>query len=132
MKIEGIDHVGVAVEDMEQALAMLQNLFGVAPPQVAEDAVGRAKIAFPSIGDSTLELMQSTDPEGAIARFIAQKGPGLHHIALRVKEFDQALEELKAKGVTLLAEPRITPRGRKIAFLNPQSTGGLLVQLVGT
>ncbi|MGB4254951.1 MAG: methylmalonyl-CoA epimerase, partial [Rectinema sp.] len=88
------------------------------------------KTAFMPIGDTEIELLESTDPEGPIGKFIAARGQGVHHMAFRVENIDKALSELKAKGVRLIdEEPRYGAGGARIAFIHPKATGGVLVEL---
>ncbi|HPG97177.1 MAG TPA: methylmalonyl-CoA epimerase, partial [Rectinema sp.] len=90
----------------------------------------KVKTAFMPIGDTEIELLESTDPEGPIGKFIATKGQGVHHLAFRVENIDKVLSELKAKGVRLIdEEPRYGAGGARIAFIHPKATGGVLVEL---
>ena len=125
-----LDHVGIAVASVEDALAFYRDTLGleVEPPE--DVASQRVRAHFVSVGESTLELLEATAEDSPIARFIAKRGPGMHHVALRVDDIVAALAELKAKGVRLIDEqPRPGAHGSLVAFLHPSSTHGVLVEL---
>jgi len=122
-----LDHVAVAVSSLEEACRLLQLLTGrpCSPPEAVE-AQG-VRVAF----SGAVELLEPLDPRSPVGRFLERRGPGLHHIAFRVPDLEEALERLKAEGVELVdAEPRPGSRGHRVAFLHPRSTGGVLVELV--
>jgi methylmalonyl-CoA/ethylmalonyl-CoA epimerase len=128
--IKKIDHIGIAVKDLAKAIEFYEGLLGlkVTGTEVVEEQ--KVKVAFLPTGDSEVELLESTTPDGPIARFIEKNGEGIQHIAFRVENLEQALEELKAKGVRLIDEkPRRGAGGARIAFLHPKSTFGTLVEL---
>ncbi|MDQ0285737.1 methylmalonyl-CoA/ethylmalonyl-CoA epimerase [Desulfofundulus luciae] len=128
--IKKIDHIGIAVKDLARAIEFYEGLLGlkVTGTEVVEEQ--KVKVAFLPTGDSEVELLESTTPDGPIARFIEKNGEGIQHIAFRVENLEQALEELKAKGVRLIDEkPRRGAGGARIAFLHPKSTFGTLVEL---
>jgi len=128
--IEKIDHIGIAVKSVKETSKLLSNILGlkVAGEEIVEEQ--KVKVAFLSLGDSELELLESTSPEGPIARFIKKKGEGIQHIAFRVNNIEEVLEKLKKEGVRLIDEkPRYGAGGAKIAFLHPKSTNGILVEL---
>jgi len=128
--IEKIDHIGIAVRSIEKTSELLNNILGlkVAAEEIVEEQ--KVKVAFLPLGDSELELLESTSPEGPIARFIEKKGEGIQHIAFRVNNIEEVLEKLKKGGVRLIDEkPRYGAGGAKIAFLHPKSTNGILVEL---
>ncbi|HUW40368.1 MAG TPA: methylmalonyl-CoA epimerase [Rectinemataceae bacterium] len=130
MKVLKIDHVGVAVENLEETLAIYTGILGLELHgiEVVEDQ--RVKTAFLPVGEAEIELLASTDPEGPIGKFIAAKGQGVQHLAFRVADIEAALAELKAKGVRLIDEkPRYGAGGARIAFLHPKATNGVLVEL---
>ncbi len=128
--LENIDHIGVAVKDLEEALKVYRDCLGLEMAGVEEVAEQKVKVAFLPVGDSEIELLQSTDPQGPVARFIESRGEGIQHIAFRVQNLEEKLAELKAKGVRLIDEkPRYGAGGARIAFLHPKSTGGVLVEL---
>lgn len=130
MKLEKLDHIGIAVEKIDVALPIWEGMLGLVL-QGTEDVVEqKVRTAFLPIGDSEVELLESSDPEGPIGKFIAAKGQGVQHLAFRVENIDQALAELKGKGVRLIDEkPRYGAGGARIAFLHPKSTGGVLIEL---
>ncbi|MBU4226687.1 MAG: methylmalonyl-CoA epimerase [Candidatus Atribacteria bacterium] len=128
--IEKIDHIGIAVRSIKKTSELLSNILGlkVAGEEIVEEQ--KVKVAFLPLGDSELELLESTSPEGPIAGFIEKKGEGLQHIAFRVDNIEKALEKLKKEGVRLIDEkPRYGAGGAKIAFLHPKSTNGVLIEL---
>jgi len=130
MKVLKVDHVGVAVEKLDDALAFYEGVLGMklAGTETVEEQ--KVRTAFIPLGDTEIELLESTDPEGPIGKFIAAKGAGMQHIAYRVADIDAALAELKEKGVRLIDEkPRYGAGGARIAFLHPKATGGVLVEL---
>jgi methylmalonyl-CoA/ethylmalonyl-CoA epimerase len=129
MKLLRVDHIGIAVKNLEEAIKFYK-LLGLEVSDVEEVDEQKAKVAFLPLGDSEVELLESTDPEGPIAKFIERRGEGLQHIAFRVDNIEAALEELKAKGVRLIDEkPRYGAGGARIAFLHPKSTFGVLVEI---
>jgi methylmalonyl-CoA/ethylmalonyl-CoA epimerase len=130
MKALKLDHVGIAVENLDEALKLYSGLLGLelAGTELVEEQ--KLRTAFLPIGGTELELLESTDPEGPIGKFIASKGQGVQHLAFRVEDIDAALAELKAAGVRLVDEKaRRGAGGTRIAFLHPKSTGGVLVEL---
>jgi methylmalonyl-CoA/ethylmalonyl-CoA epimerase len=129
MKIKRIAHIGVGVKDTDQAKTLYQEMFSL--PVSHEERLGELKIAFVPIGQTNVELVQSTESEGIMNRFIEKKGEGIHHIAFEVEDIDQALEELKARGVPLIdQQARPGAHQARIAFLNPKGTNGILIELV--
>ena len=128
--IEKIDHIGIAVKSVKETSELLSNILGlkVAGEEIVEEQ--KVKVAFLPLGDSELELLESTSVEGPIARFIEKKGEGIQHIAFRVNNIEEVLEKLKKEGVRLIDEkPRYGAGGAKIAFIHPKSTNGILVEL---
>ncbi|MCX7026652.1 MAG: methylmalonyl-CoA epimerase [Spirochaetes bacterium] len=130
MKIEKLDHVGIAVEKLDSALPIWEGVLGMVLAGTEEVVEQKVRTAFLPLGGSEIELLEPTDPESPIAKFIAAKGQGVQHLAFRVADLDAALAELKAKGVRLIDEaPRRGAGGARIAFLHPKSTGGVLIEL---
>jgi len=130
MKISRIDHIGIAVPDLSEALKFYEGLLGLKSEDTEIVEEQKVKVAFLPTGDSEIELLESTDPEGPIAKYIEKKGAGIQHIALRVDDIDAALAELKEAGVKLIDEtPRYGAGGARIAFLHPKATGGVLLEL---
>ena len=125
-----LDHIGIEVETIDAALPIWEGILGLPLHGIEEVTEQKVKTAFMPIGESEIELLESTDPEGPVGKFIAAKGQGVHHLAFRVANIDAALTELKAKGVRLIDEtPRYGAGGARIAFLHPKATGGVLVEL---
>lgn len=123
-----IAHVGVAVPDIEAALAFYRDVLGLVP-HPAKTADG-ATIVSLSLGESEVELLTSRDPASPVAKFLQRRGPGIHHICYRVPDLDQALEACRAGGYRLVDEvPRIGAGGRRIAFVHPEATAGILLEL---
>ncbi|MPL63415.1 hypothetical protein SDC9_09042 [bioreactor metagenome] len=125
-----VDHIGVAVKDLEQAKKFYTEVLGMTP--MGEEVVEqqKVKVCFIPCGDSEIELLESTSPDGPVAKFIEKNGEGVQHIALRVDNIQAALEDLKAKGVRLIdQEPRYGAGGASIAFVHPKATGGILLEL---
>ena len=130
MKVIKIDHLGIAVKSINEGKKFWGDLLGLwLEESEAMDAEKLITTFFP-IGESEIELLESTDPEGPIGRFLEKRGEGIHHVAFRVENIEEALKELKEKGIRLIDEtPRAGARGAKIAFLHPKSTNGVLVEL---
>ena len=125
-----LDHVGIAVGDLAQALAFYRDALGleVEPPE--EVASQRVRAHFVPVGEAALELLEPSAPDSPIAKYIEKRGPGVHHITLRVDDISEALARLKARGVRLIDEsPRAGAEGALIAFVHPASTHGVLVEL---
>ena len=129
MKVTKINHVAVAVEDIDQAKVFWGSILGLKLDHIEEVESQHAKVAFFPCGDSEVELVEPTDAESGTARFIQTKGPGIHHLCLEVEDIDQALEELKARDVRLINETAVVMEGRKMAFVHPKSSGGVLIEL---
>jgi len=130
MKILKIDHLGIAVKSIEAGKNFWTDVLGLKFEGVETVAEQKVTTAFLPVGESEVELLESTAPDGPIAAYIAKRGEGIQHIALRVEDIDAALSELKAKGIRLINErPRVGAGGAKIAFLHPKSTNGVLVEL---
>lgn len=128
--ISKIDHIGIAVKSIDEALKLYTDVLGLQCSGIEEVSEQKVKTAFIPTGDSELELLESTSDDGPIAKFIEKKGEGIQHIALRVDNIEEALEELKQKGMVLIDEkPRYGAGGAKIAFIHPKSTKGVLLEL---
>ena len=123
-----IAHIGIAVTDISAALAFYQDILGATTKPV-EDTDGAAIVSLP-FGGTDLELLEPRDNEGPVGRFIAKRGPGIHHICFRVTDLDAALERCRNQGYRLVDDrPREGAHGRRIAFLHPKSTSGILLEL---
>ena len=126
-----IDHVGVAVEDLDAALALHEGVYGM--PVVHRETVTEQGVeaVLLDVGDSHVELLRPLAPDTAVGKFLARRGPGLHHVAYRVDDIDAALSRLRDRGVRLIDEtPRIGIRGSRVAFLHPSASGSVLTELV--
>jgi methylmalonyl-CoA epimerase len=125
-----LDHVGIAVSNLDDALQFYLETLGleIEPPE--DIASQRVRAHFISLGDATLELLEATSDDSPIARFVSKRGPGLHHVALRVDDIVSALADLKRRGVRLIDEaPRPGAHGSLVAFIHPSSAHGVLVEL---
>jgi len=130
MRIKHIDHIGIAVKDLKEASRFYTEILGLRMEGTEEVAEQKVTVAFLPITDSEVELLQSTEPDGPIARYIEARGEGIQHLAFRVENLEEALSELKAKGVRLIDErPRRGAGGARIAFIHPKETRGVLVEL---
>jgi len=130
MKIKHIDHIGIAVKTIEQAGKFYTDVLGLKIMDIENVADQKVNVAFLPITDSEVELLESTHEDGPVAKFIEARGEGIQHIAFRVENIEEALVELKAKGVRLIdQQPRIGAGKAKIAFIHPKETNGVLVEL---
>ncbi len=130
MKILKIDHLGIAVNSIENGKEFWSGALGLEFEGAETVEAQKVTTAFFPVGESEVELLESTSPDGPVAKYIEKKGPGIQHIAFRVENIEEALAELKEKGVQLIdQEPRIGAGGARIAFLHPKATGGVLVEL---
>jgi len=126
-----IDHIGVAVADLDEALALYGGRFGMAEQhrEIVSDLDVEAVLL--EVGDGHVELLKPTSPDGAVGKFLASRGPGLHHVAYRTDDIEATLEELKAGGLQLVDEqPRTGILASRVAFVHPKATGGVLIELV--
>ena len=130
MKIKHIDHIGIAVKSIEEGKRFFADILGLKFEKTEVIEEQKVKTGFFPITDSELELLESTEPDGPVAKFIEARGQGVQHIAFRVENLDEALAELKEKGVRLIdQEPRKGAGGARIAFIHPKETSGVLVEL---
>ena len=130
MKPTHIEHIGIAVKSLEQAIPFYEKVFGLECYAVEEVAAQRVKTAFFKVGQTKIELLESTDPEGPIGKFIEKKGEGIHHLAFAVEGLAGKLEKAAQLGVQLIDKtPRRGAEGLKIGFLHPKSTFGVLTEL---
>ena len=128
--IKKVDHIGIAVKDLAEALKLYEGMLGLKAVETEVVAEQKVKVAFLPVGDSEVELLESTAPDGPIAKYIEKNGEGIQHIAFRVDNLEQRLAELKQKGLRLIDEkPRRGAGGAKIAFLHPKATNGVLIEL---
>jgi methylmalonyl-CoA/ethylmalonyl-CoA epimerase len=130
MKVLKIDHLGIAVHSIEEAKKLFQDTLGLNFEGSETVAEQKVTTAFFPVGDSEVELLESTAPDGPIAKYLEKRGEGIQHIAFRVENIEEALAELKEKGIRLIDEkPRLGAGGAKIAFLHPKSTHGVLIEI---
>jgi len=130
MKVLKVDHIGIAVQSIAETKKLYQDLLGL--EHAGSETVAEQKVttAFFPVGDTEVELLESTAADGPIAKYLEKRGEGVQHIAFRVENIEEALIELKAKGIRLIDEqPRKGAGGAKIAFLHPKSTYGVLIEL---
>jgi methylmalonyl-CoA/ethylmalonyl-CoA epimerase len=126
-----IDHIGVAVEDLDDAIDLYRERFGMAEQyrEVVEQQGVEAVML--EVGEGHVELLSPLGPDTAVGKFLASRGPGLHHVAYQTSDIDSALEQVRAAGLQLIDErPRVGIRGTRVAFLHPKATGGVLTELV--
>jgi len=128
--ITKVDHIAVAVRDLERALVPYREALGLTPSEIEDVPDQEVRIAFLPIGQTEIELLEPTSDDTGVARFIQKRGEGLHHICLQVDDLETTLASLKAQGVQLIdEEPRDGGQGKRIAFVHPRSMGGVLLEL---
>jgi methylmalonyl-CoA/ethylmalonyl-CoA epimerase len=132
MKLTHIEHIGIAVKDITSAIQFYENVYGLKCYAVEEVKDQKVKTAFFMIGQTKIELLESTDPEGPIGKFIEKKGEGIHHIAFATENIEESLNDLKTKNIQLIdQQPRKGAEGLDIAFLHPKATMGVLTEICG-
>ena len=130
MKVKHIDHIGIAVKTIAEAGRFYTDALGLKIQDIENVADQKVNVAFIPITDSEVELLESTHPDGPVAKYIGARGEGVQHIAFRVENIEEALAELKAKGVRLIDQaPRKGAGGAKIAFIHPKETNGVLIEI---
>ncbi|MBK8944934.1 MAG: methylmalonyl-CoA epimerase [Ignavibacteriae bacterium] len=130
MNINRIEHLGIAVNNLEESIKFYEEKLGLKCYAIEEVADQKVKTAFFKVGETKIELLESTSPDGPIGKFIEKKGEGIHHIAFHVENLHESLNELQQKDVKLIdANPRKGAENLNIAFLHPKSTGGVLTEL---
>lgn len=130
MRPTKIEHIGIAVMNLESSIRYYEDVLGLMCYGIEEVEDQKAKTAFFRVGETKIELLESTDSDGPIGKFIAKRGEGVHHIAFAVDDLASALREVEAKGIELIDHhPRKGAEGLNIAFLHPKSTGGVLTEL---
>jgi len=128
--ITGVDHVGIAVNKLDEALELYEKILGLRVDKIRIIEEQRVKSALLFAGETKIEVLEPTDKEGAVGKFIERRGEGVHHIALKVTDIEGFLKKIKEKGIVLVDEkPRIGVEGGKIAFLHPKSTKNVLLEL---
>lgn len=129
--LKKIEHIGVAVQNIEKSIPLFRDILGIPLEKVYESDAIKTKVAFFPLGDSTIELIEAMDPSSPVAKFIQKRGEGIHHICFGVENVEAALRHFEAQGIELLnKQPRRMENGDLIAFLNPKSTNGVLIELV--
>lgn len=132
MKISHIEHIGIAVESLDSAIPYYEEVLGMKCYAIEEVADQKVKTAFFMVGQTKIELLESTDPTGPIGKFLEKKGQGVHHIAFAVDDVNKSLNELNEKGVQLIDKTaRKGAEGLNIGFLHPKSTMGVLTEICG-
>lgn len=130
MKPSHIEHIGIAVSNLESAIGFYERVFGLTCYNIEEVAEQKVRTAFFKVGETKIELLESTDPEGPIGKFIEKKGEGIHHIAFAVKNLEEQLKHAEKQGVNLIDTiPRKGAESLDIAFLHPKSTSGVLIEI---
>lgn len=130
MKLTHIEHIGIAVKNLDESIRFYEDVLGLTCYAIEEVKDQKVKTAFFKLGDTKIELLESTDPGGPIGKYIEKKGEGVHHLAFAVDGIENALVTLQEKGIQLVdQQPRKGAEGLDIAFLHPKSTGGVLTEL---
>ena len=130
MHASKIEHIGIAVESLENAIPYYETLLGRKCYAIEEVTDQKVKTAFFKVGETKIELLESTDPEGPIGKFLEKKGQGIHHIAFAVEDVNESLKEVEASGIQLIdKQSRKGAEGLNIGFLHPKSTFGVLTEL---
>ncbi len=125
-----VAHLALVHEDMDAALRFWRDGLGIEVARVADVPHEGVRVAFLPVGDDEIEIVVPQRPDTGVARFLAKRGPGMHHVCLEVDDLDAMLARLRAQGVELINEtPRVSPEGRRYAFIHPRSAGGVLVEL---
>lgn len=126
-----IDHIGIATNSIEEGLSLWQEALGLTPDSTEEVADQGVKVCMLPVGDTHVELLEPLGPDTSVGKFLAKRGPGMHHIAIEVKDIRGSLAELKSRGARLIDEtPRVGAGGCLVAFIHPSSTNGVLLELV--
>src|SRR5215510_1073806 len=126
-----IDHIGIATNAIDEAVRFYRDALQLKVEEVEEVAEQKVRVAMLPVGESRIELLEPTSGDSPISKFLEKRGPGIHHIAVRVKDIKAALQSLKSKGARLIdEEPRNGAAGCLVAFVHPSSTGGVLIELV--
>jgi methylmalonyl-CoA/ethylmalonyl-CoA epimerase len=126
-----VDHIGIATPTIDEGLAIWRDALGLEPHVTEEVAEQGVKVCMLPVGDTHVELLEPLSSDSAVGKFLAKRGPGIHHIAIEVQDINASLAELKKKGARLIDEtPRVGVRGCLVAFIHPSSTNGVLLELV--
>jgi methylmalonyl-CoA/ethylmalonyl-CoA epimerase len=128
--IKKVDHIGIAVKSIEEALPFYTDVLGLEVQGIEEVESEKLKVAFIKVGDTKLELLEATSPDSAVAKHIEKRGEGIHHVALGVDSIQERIDEIKAKGIQMIQDqPKVGAGGALVAFMHPKSTGRVLVEL---
>jgi methylmalonyl-CoA/ethylmalonyl-CoA epimerase len=128
--IKNINHVAIVVEDLDSALGFWRDALGLPLAKTEENPGENVDIAFLPVGESEIELLQPTDPDSGIGKFLAKKGQGMHHLCVEVADIEAVIARLVSHGIDMINDiPRIRPDGTRYAFVHPKSAGGVLVEL---
>jgi len=129
-KVKAINHIAVVVDDMEKSLTFWRDALGMELHELRDVPAEKSQVAFLPLAGSEIELVKPTSDDSGIAKYLAKRGPGMHHLCVEVDDIDGMLTQLKSKGIRLInEEPRIAADGKKYAFVHPESTSGVLVEL---
>jgi methylmalonyl-CoA/ethylmalonyl-CoA epimerase len=130
MRIKGIHHIAVVVDDIEKYGGIFENIFGIGSGGTATNKANNVDLSFLDFNNCELEFLKPLDKESGIAKFLEKRGPGIHHFCVQVEDIIEALEELKSKNIELIDNvPRQGAGGSMIAFIHPKSVGGILIEL---
>jgi len=130
MEPSNIEHIGIAVSNLETSISFYEKIFGLKCYNIENVADQKVRTAFFMVGETKIELLESTDPEGPIGKFIEKRGEGVHHIAFAVRNIEDQLKHAEENGIKLIdAKPRKGAEGLDIAFLHPKSTSGVLIEI---
>ncbi len=126
-----IDHLGIAVKNLEEAVKAYKEILGAEPVEIEEVPQEKVRVAMFKVGESYIELLEGTSPDSAISKYIEKRGEGIHHIAFRVEDIEKAIDELKDKVRFVYDKPRVVAGGKRIInFIHPKSAHGVLIELV--
>ena len=130
MKLSKVEHIGIAVKNLNESIKFYEDILGLNCYAIEEVKDQKVKTAFFQIGETKIELLETTDPDGPIGKFIEKRGEGIHHIAFKTEDINSSLKELKGKNIHLVDEqPRKGAEGLNIGFIHPKSTNGVLIEL---
>jgi methylmalonyl-CoA/ethylmalonyl-CoA epimerase len=129
-KVKAINHIAVVVDDMQESLSFWRDALGVDVHELRDVPAEKSQVAFLPLAGSEIELVKPTSDDSGIAKYLAKRGPGMHHLCVEVDDIEGMLAQLKSKGIRLInEEPRVAADGKKYAFVHPESTSGVLVEL---
>jgi methylmalonyl-CoA/ethylmalonyl-CoA epimerase len=129
-KIKAVNHVAVVVDNMEKSLSFWRDALGIELHELRDVPAEKSQVAFLPVAGTEVELVKPTTDDSGIAKYLAKRGPGMHHLCLEVDDIQGMISQLKAKNIRLInEEPRSTSDGKKYAFIHPEATGGVLVEL---